>query len=229
MPAMFSGLVEGRAEVVALARSRGGAHLELGRPELGEGASRWRPVRGESIAVNGCCLTVARSGRGGRTAYDLSRETLARTALGALAVGSAVNVERALRLGDRLGGHLVSGHVDAVGRVVRLVDAGEGGRLATFEVPRGFERWLLAKGSITLDGVSLTIVAPRGRRFQVALIPETLRRTTLGAVRPGARVNLEADLIGKWIAQCAAESLAARGARGARARRPLRTLRRARS
>jgi riboflavin synthase len=201
---MFSGLVEGRAEVLALDRARSGARLVLAAPALERGAPRWKPVRGESIAVGGCCLTVAEPLARGRTAYDLSRETLGLTWLGGLGAGERVNVERSVRLADRLGGHLVSGHVDALGRVVRSEDSGDGGRLVTFEVPRGFERWLLPKGSITIDGVSLTIVAPRARRFQVALVPETLRKTTLGTAHEGTPVHLEADLIGKWIAQLVA-------------------------
>ncbi len=204
MGRVFSGLVEGCAEVRALARRRAGARLELAAPRLGRGAPRWRPVRGESIAVGGCCLTVSALERGGTTSYALSRETLALTWLGELAAGERVNVERSVRLADRLGGHLVSGHVDALGRVVRIEDSADGGKLVTFEVPAGFARWLLAKGSVTIDGVSLTIVAPRARRFQVALIPETLRKTTLGTLRTGARVHLEADLIGKWLAQLVA-------------------------
>ncbi|MEQ1891828.1 MAG: riboflavin synthase, partial [Planctomycetota bacterium] len=145
------------------------------------------------------CLTVAALAAGGATSYDLSAETLALTHLGKLAPGQAVNLERAVRLADRLGGHLVSGHVDALGRIAARVDSRDGGRLFTFEVPRGFERWLVAKGSITIDGISLTVVAPRGRRFRVAVIPETLARTTLGAAQVGEPVHLEADLIGKWI------------------------------
>lgn len=196
---MFSGLVEGRAEVLALTSVRSGARLELAAPRLERGSSRWRPVRGESIAVSGCCLTVSRRGRGGNTGYDLSRETLAKTWLARLTPGRFVNLERALRLDDRLGGHLVSGHVDALGRVARIQDSVDGGALLTFEVPKAFERWLLAKGSVTIDGVSLTIVAPRARRFQVALIPETLRKTTLGLAGVGEPVHLEADLFGKWV------------------------------
>ena len=199
MARMFSGLVEGRAEVLALTRVRSGARLELAAPRLERGAPRWKPLRGESIAVSGCCLTVSRLGRGGRTGYDLSRETLALTWLGRLAPGRSVNLERAVRLADRLGGHLVSGHVDGLGRVVRIEDSADGGALVTFEVPRGFERWLLAKGSVTIDGVSLTIVGPSARRFRVALIPETLRKTTLGLARVGEPVHLEADPIGKWV------------------------------
>ena len=198
---MFTGLVEGTAEVLALRRSGGGARLELGAPRLAGGASRWRPVVGESIAVGGCCLTVSGLGRGGRTRYDLSRETLGLTWFGLVRAGRRVNVERAVRPTDRLGGHLVSGHVDALGRVARVEASGDGGRLVTFEVPRGFQRWLLPKGSITVDGVSLTIVAPRARRFQVALIPETLARTTLGTAEAGSPVHLEGDGIGKWVWQ----------------------------
>ncbi len=218
---MFTGLVEGRAEVLAFARRRSGAELELAAPSLARGAPRWRPVRGESVAVSGCCLTVAALGRGGRTRYDLSRETLSETWFGTLAPGQIVNLERAVRLADRLGGHLVSGHVEAVGRVAGLEDSRDGGRLITFEVPRGFERWLVPKGSITIDGVSLTVVAPRARRFGVALIPETLRKTTLGELRAGAPVHLEADLIGKWVARLLASGPSPAEA-GARLRRPRR-------
>jgi riboflavin synthase len=219
MAGMFTGLVEGRAKVLALEHARSGARLELAAPRLERGAPRWRPVRGESIAVSGCCLTVSHLGPRGRTGYDLSSETLARTWLGSLAPGRYVNLERAVRLADRLGGHLVSGHVDGLGRVARVEDSADGGALVTFEVPREIERWLLAKGSITIDGVSLTIVAPGARRFRVALIPETLRKTTLGLVRAGEPVHLEADLLGKWVAQL----LAVRPARAeAGPRRPRR-------
>jgi riboflavin synthase len=193
--------VEGTAEVLALRRVGSGARLELGAPRLDRRAPRWRPARGESIAVGGCCLTVSGLGRGGRTGYDLSRETLRLTWFGSLDRGRRVNLERAVRAADRLGGHLVSGHVDALGRVRRVEPSGDGGRLVTVEVPRGFERWLLPKGSVTVDGVSLTIVAPRGRRFRVALIPETLARTTLGTAAAGDPVHLEGDGIGKWVAQ----------------------------
>ena len=207
---MFSGLGEGRAEVLALARRGAGARLVLAAPRIARGAARWRPVRGESISVSGCCLTVSALGARGRTSYDLSRETLAKTWLGALVRGRSVNVERAVRLADRLGGHLVSGHVDGRGRVTRVQDSADGGRLVTFEVPAAFERWLLEKGSVTVDGVSLTVVAPRARRFRVALIPETLARTTLGELRAGALVHLEGDLIGKWLAALAAPELRTR-------------------
>lgn len=213
---MFSGLVEGLASVVLLRRIGAGARLELARPRLRPGVEPWRAVRGESIAVDGCCLTVSRCGKGGRTAYDLSAETLALTHLGRLAPGAVVNVERSVRLADRLGGHLVSGHVDALGRIVELADSRDGGRLVTFEVPRGFERWLVAKGSVTIDGISLTVVAPRGRRFRVAVIPETLAWTTLGTARAGDPVHLEADLIGKWVERLVRPATSRRTARSRR-------------
>ncbi len=110
-----------------------------------------------------------------------------------------VNLERALCLGDRLDGHMVSGHVDGAGRVTAIQDVGDGGRVITFEVDPGLERYLVDKGSISLDGVSLTVVRPKGRQFDVALIPLTLELTNLGAAEVGTPVNVEADMIGKWI------------------------------
>ncbi|MBK7643420.1 MAG: riboflavin synthase [Planctomycetes bacterium] len=132
-------------------------------------------------------------------AFDLSAETLERTWFGELAEGAELNLERSLRVGDRLDGHLVSGHVDGVGRVLASRRSGDGGVLMEFEGPSGFERWLVEKGSVTVDGVSLTVVRPRERRFEVALIPLTLLHTTLGRASAGQPVNLEADAIGKWV------------------------------
>jgi riboflavin synthase len=190
---VFTGIVEAAASVRRLERSGTGARLVVPRPRPG-----WELATGDSVAVSGCCLTVAELA-GDDVAFDLSAETLARTTLGELAPGARVNLERAARLSDRLGGHLVSGHVDGVGRVLEVAAAGDGGREVRFEVPATLERYLIEKGSITLDGVSLTVVEPRGATFRVALIPETLRRTTLGDARTGTRVNVEADLVGKWI------------------------------
>ena len=148
--------------------------------------------------MNGACLTVTAS-RGSRFTVDLSPETLHRTPLGRLVPGTRVNLERALRVGDRLGGHLVLGHVDGVGRLEAIRPTGDW--LAyRFRAPRTLVPYLLEKGSIAVDGVSLTVFACRGGTFTVALIPHTLTETTLGERRPGDAVNLEADVLLKHIA-----------------------------
>jgi riboflavin synthase len=192
---MFTGLVEGKARVRGVEPRGSGLRLVL-QP----GFAGFEAVPGQSLAVSGACLSVAEPpGPGGELAFDLSAETLARTWFGRLQPGAELNLERALRLGERLDGHLVSGHVDGVGRLLAREPSGDGGALLSFEGPPGFERWLVEKGSVTVEGVSLTVVRPEGRRFQAALIPLTLERTTLGALAPGAPVNLEADAIGKWV------------------------------
>jgi len=156
-----------------------------------------RLALGESIAVNGACLTVT-GRRGRRFTADVSPETLRRTTLGGLAPGTRVNLERALRLGDRLGGHIVQGHVDGVGRV-EAIDP-DGDWLAyRFRAARAVAPYLIEKGSIAVDGVSLTVAACRGSRFTVALVPHTLAQTNLAARRPGDLVNLEADVLLKQI------------------------------
>ncbi len=152
---------------------------------------------GESIAVDGACLTVTEVD-GDVFFIDLSPETLARTTLGDHEVGDGVHLERALRVGDRLGGHFVQGHVDAVGEVSDRADDGDAVVLR-IEVPNGFERWLVDKGSITVDGVSLTVNAIEGREFELALIPHTLEETKFDAYRPGDTVNLEGDMLGKYV------------------------------
>ncbi len=163
------------------------------------------------MAVSGCCLTVIEcrdphSGDpvpadtpGSDVVFDLSAETVACTHFGSLVVGDVVNLERALAFGDRLGGHVVSGHVDGRGTIVGIDDSGDGGKLIHFEAEGDFSRYLVEKGSVTIDGISLTIVRPEGGRFSVAIIPETLRVTTLGVNSVGDPVHLEADQLGKWV------------------------------
>lgn len=189
---MFSGLVAAIATARGVTRRGGGARLELACELGGE------PLRtGESIAVDGACLTVAALTPGGFAA-DLSPETLARTTLGRLRAGQRVNVERALRVGDRLGGHLVQGHVDATARVLAAQPAGE---FVTLRValPAALAPEVAGKGSIAVDGVSLTVAALGDGWFEVALVPATITGTTLGSRRPGDEVNLETDVLAKYV------------------------------
>lgn len=192
---MFTGIVEGTGTVVASRAKAGGTRRLVIAASFGLG----RLPTGASIAVDGACLTVvSRTGR--RFAADLGPETLAATTLGALRPGDRVHLERPLRVGDPLGGHLVSGHVDATGVVRAATRRGDALGL-TVEVPASIAPYLAPKGSITIAGVSLTINAVTGRRFSVMLIPHTLAVTTLGERRAGDRVNIEADLIAKQIAR----------------------------
>ncbi len=154
---------------------------------------------GESIALNGVCLTVVETAEG-FFSVEAGAETLARTTVGRWAVGERVHLERALALGDRLGGHLVLGHVDGVGRV-KESRAEQGGWLLEIEAPPEVEPFLLPKGSVAVDGVSLTVNRVEGDRFSLFLIPETLKRTTLPQLKVGAEVNLEADILGKYVAR----------------------------
>ncbi|MBV9092281.1 MAG: riboflavin synthase [Streptosporangiaceae bacterium] len=188
---MFTGIVQELGEVAEVQQQGDAARLTI-RGCAG-GVSP-----GESIAVNGVCLTVAGVGDGTFTA-DVMGETLARSGLGALAPGARVNLERSLRLADRLGGHLVQGHVDATGTVVSRTTAEHWDRVR-ITMPRGIARYVVEKGSIAVDGVSLTVSARSDADgwFEVSLIPETLRRTTLGTAAPGGLVNLEVDVIAKY-------------------------------
>jgi len=188
---VFSGLVAAVGDVRGLARRGGGARLAVGCSLPGEPLAL-----GESVAVQGACLTVARVTADGFEA-DLSPETLARTTLGALRVGSRVNLERALRLSDRLGGHLVLGHVDAAAHVVSGQVGREFGTMR-FGLPAALAAEVAEKGSIAVDGVSLTVSRLGPGWFEVALIPTTLAGTTLAALRPGDRVNLETDVLAKY-------------------------------
>jgi len=152
---------------------------------------------GDSLAVSGPCLTVEEV-RGGRCYVSLLPETARGTTLGSARAGQRVNLERSLRLGDRLGGHLVGGHVDGVAEVLAVRQRGDS-RTLDLRAPGELERYLVDRGSVALDGVSLTVREPEGARFSVALVAETLRATTLGDLRPGARVNIEADLLAKHV------------------------------
>lgn len=189
---MFTGIIEDLGTVAGIKRSPNGAVLTI-RTALPVA----RITLGESIAISGACLTVVSKGRG-TIAMDVSAESLRRTALGELKPGDRVNLERCLTLNKLLGGHLVSGHVDGVGRVVAIEPEGDS-RLYTFEVGANEARYLIEKGSVTIDGISLTVFGIRGRRFKVALIPHTLKVTTLGLKRPGAAVNIESDLLVKYV------------------------------
>ena len=194
---MFTGIVEERGEVVALAVLDGAATLTVAGPLVAADAGH-----GDSIAVNGVCLTITAIDGAAFTA-DVMAETLARTTLGGLARGAPVNLERPLSLGGRLGGHLVQGHVDAVGTIMSR-SPGENTDVVRISLPSGLARYVVAKGSIAVDGVSLTVSAVGGGGaeppwFEVSLIPATLALTTLGTVQPGDGVNLEVDVIGKYV------------------------------
>jgi riboflavin synthase len=190
---MFTGIVEGTGTVAALAAADGGgARLEVAAPWL---AGELQV--GESVAVSGCCLTVAEATPGGFAA-DLVPETLRRTALGRLAAGARVNLERPLPMGGRLGGHLVQGHVDGIATVLDRRPAGDSEEVRV-ELPAELERYLVEKGSVAVDGVSLTVAAVGPGWFAVALVPHTLEVTTLGDRRPGDQVQLEVDVIAKYV------------------------------
>jgi len=197
---VFTGIVEELGRVEHIEQQSDAVRLTVRATTVLEDAGL-----GDSICVNGCCLTVVSTGStDGRTVdtwtADVMAETLAKTGLGSLAPGDQVNLERAVTAGTRLGGHLVQGHVDAVGHVVRR-EPGEHWDVVTISMPRDLAPYLVDKGSVTVDGVSLTVVEAGEDAFTVSLIPETLRRTTLGFRAPGDAVNLEVDVIGKYVAR----------------------------
>lgn len=189
---MFTGIIQGLGTVLEKRPAGGGMVFRIEA-----GFDLTEPQEGESIAVNGVCLT-ARDIQGRRFLADVSPESLSRTNLGSLAVGSKINLERALRLTDRLGGHLVSGHVDTQGRVEERWAAGDF-TLFTFSLEQKLVKYVIEKGSITIDGVSLTVNFCSGSRFSVSIIPHTLAMTSLGGLKAGDWVNLEVDLIGKYV------------------------------
>jgi riboflavin synthase len=194
---VFTGIVEELGEVVAVDRRPDSALIRVRGTKVTADAAH-----GDSIAVNGVCLTVVDvggddAGRGEFTA-DVMRETLDRTSLGALAPGHRVNLERPMALGGRLGGHLVQGHVDGTGQILERV-AGERWEVVRISLPAAAARYVVEKGSIAVDGVSLTVAGVTDRDFTVSLIPTTLALTTLGHKQPGETVNLEVDVIAKYV------------------------------
>jgi len=189
---VFTGIVRELGRVASVAENASGIRLEIDAPLTAASTAV-----GDSVAVNGCCLTAI-SRVSGRIAFDAVPETLARTSIGGLRVGAAVNVEPALRVGEPLGGHYVQGHVDGVGRVLAVEDGPEGRRVSV-ELPAELRRFVVEKGSLTLEGVSLTVAALDGQGFTVALIPHTLAVTTLGGLARGALVNLEVDVLARYV------------------------------
>ena len=188
---MFTGIILTNGIIESFDRLESGARLRLR-------SSDDSPFeRGESLAVNGVCLTVLPQADGS-VVMDLSDETLSRTTLGSLASGARVNLERALAVGDRLGGHFVQGHVDGVGALVSIAAEGEFA-VYRWSYPPEYASLLVNKGSVAVDGISLTIIDPDASSFGAALIPETLRRTNLGDARVGDPVNLEFDMIAKYV------------------------------
>jgi riboflavin synthase len=189
---MFTGLVEGIGEIAAMQSMAEGLRLGVKTPFPAA-------VLGESVAVAGACLTVVAIDST-RASFEVSPETLARTTFPLKKVGDRVNLERSLRLGDRLGGHLVTGHIDGIG-VVREVRPGPEQIGLKVELPGALSRFVIEKGSIAVDGVSLTVNSCQGRTFTVNIIPFTARETTLATLKVGDKVNLETDIIGKYVAR----------------------------
>ncbi len=192
---MFTGLVEALGLVVNVAEAGSGRRFRLAWPHFPDSFTL-----GESIAVNGCCLTVVEITNGGGFDVQLGPETLLRTNLGSKVVGDSVNLERSLKVGDRLGGHFVQGHVDTTAELVERRPDGEWEFLA-FRIDPAWTPLMVAKGSIAIDGVSLTLVDVGPDRFSIMLIPHTLAVTTLGALQVGDRVNIEADMLAKHVAK----------------------------
>lgn len=191
---MFTGLVESLATVQGLLPEGPGVRLEITDALIAA-----RSAVGDSIAINGCCLTVVALD-GEALIFEAGEETLQRTTLGKLSVGDRVNLESSLCLGDELGGHLVTGHIDGVGMVDQRVDDAEWSKF-WLQVPGDLTRQMAAKGSVAVDGVSLTLVDVEQDRFSVALIPHTLKVTTLGLRQVGDGVNIETDILAKYVAR----------------------------
>ncbi|MFM1886099.1 MAG: hypothetical protein RL026_1256 [Pseudomonadota bacterium] len=194
---MFTGIIQSVGRIAAAEPRGGDLRLTIDARELAARIEALRLAPGESVAVNGCCLTVLEP-REGLFSADLSRETLSLTTLGTLQVGDPVNLEPALRAGDPLGGHLVSGHVDGIATVVAVQPDARSWRVE-IEVPTALARFIAPKGSVAVDGVSLTVNAVEGNRFGVNLIPHTVAMTTFGTLVPGRQVNLEVDQLARYL------------------------------
>jgi riboflavin synthase len=193
---MFTGLIEDMGAVASFRRGHTAAVL---------GISTTLPVHelalGDSVAVNGICLTVT-AHSGTVLSFDVSPETISKSTFASLRTGDRVNLERALRLGDRLGGHLVTGHVDCCGMLLKTEHV-SGYHILTFTLPAGFSRYLVQKGSVAIDGISLTVNEVSGEGFTVTIIPHSFGKTTLAKLKPGGRVNIETDILGKYIERLA--------------------------
>lgn len=192
---MFTGIVQSVGSVVAIEPRGGDLRLGIAAPELLDGTL----ALGDSVAVSGCCLTVV-AHEHDRLQFDVSNETLALTTLGALRIGARVNLEPALRLADRLGGHLVTGHVDGLGRIAAIAPDARSQRWR-IEAPAALARFIAAKGSVCVEGASLTVNAVDANLFEVNLIPHTLAHTTFGDRHVGDPVNLEVDLLARYVAR----------------------------
>ncbi len=197
---MFTGIIETMGELIAIEREGDITHLRVRAPDVAEGLAI-----GDSVANNGVCLTVTSSAEGVMN-FDAIQETLDKTSLGSLNVGDAINLERAMAADGRFGGHIVQGHVDTTGQVRAFEKQGDDVRLH-IQTPEDFAELLVPKGSVTISGVSLTVVDVVKDGFDVALIPVTMRDTTLGALQIGDPVNLEADVIGKYVQRYLARML----------------------
>jgi riboflavin synthase len=194
---MFTGIIQAKGRIAKREERGGDLRLTVDVGDLADNVDVVRLAVGQSVAVNGACLTVIR-GKAGHLDFDVSRETLELTTLGALPVGAAVNLEAALCAGDPLGGHLVSGHVDGIAEVVGWEADARSWR-AQVEVPEALALFIASKGSVALDGVSLTVNEVQGLRFGVNLIPHTMEVTTLGQLAVGSRLNLEVDPLARYV------------------------------
>lgn len=211
---MFTGLIEGLGRIVRVTPQGPDAVLVVAPPwPLAEA------VMGESVAINGACLTVTGAGGQGFS-LDVSAESLGRTTLGRLRPGDSVNLERALKLGERLGGHLVTGHVDCVGSIARIQRVGGSIRI-TIAIPAEHLRYVVEKGSVAVDGISLTVNQVQAAGFELNIIPHTLAATTLQLVKEGDSVNIETDLIGKYVARLLNRDANPEPAKGALSREDL--------